>query len=142
MGNRSWTGKQSVPETGSGSPRSLCSGVAGLASLGRPADVALLGYLDSDVQDQTQCFQEPPIVPGPSTDQEVPMGGPAQDRCYPTTEQVTGRQPQSPRCLERKLIFSGDSQPGTLFIGGKSERLVLYQMSHQRERETETVNRD
>lgn len=75
MGNRSWTGKQSVPETGSGSPRSLCSRVAGLASLGRPADVALLGYLDSDVQDQTQCFQEPPIVPGPSTDQEVPMGG-------------------------------------------------------------------
>lgn len=56
ISDRSRTGKQSAPETGSHSPSSLCSGVAGCAPVGTPVDVALLGHLDSGVQDQVLCF--------------------------------------------------------------------------------------
>lgn len=66
-----------APEKGSHSPISLCSGIAGWSPMGRIVYVALLEHLDCDVQDKSLCLWEPPMVPDPSPDPEVPMEGQA-----------------------------------------------------------------
>lgn len=66
-----------APGKGSHSPSSLCSGIAGWSPTGRAVCVSLLGPLDCGVQGKSLCLWEPPMVPDPSPDPEVPMEGQA-----------------------------------------------------------------
>lgn len=74
MGNGSGTGKQRALGREVTLPVASAVGAAGWSPVGRPACVALLGHLDCGVQG-SYAFKEPPMVPDPSPDQEVSMGG-------------------------------------------------------------------